>query len=146
MFLGQFEHNIDEKGRLTIPARYRELLGEDAYVTLGFDSSLMVLTEPSFKIIYDEINSTSITDHNSRLLRRMMLGNASKIEFDRAGRILIPQFLRQVTKLEHRAILVGQGAYFEIWSLPAWQGQIDQIADTETNARRFEALELSTRV
>jgi MraZ protein len=70
MFLGQFEHTIDDKGRLTIPSRYRELIDGGAYITLGFDQNLMVLTAASFDDISDSIRGTSVTDEDARSLKR----------------------------------------------------------------------------
>lgn len=143
MFLGQFEHNLDEKGRLTIPARFRELLGEDAFITQGFDRNLMVHTAESFAEIYNSINNTSLTDPTSRLLRRLIFSTASQVEFDRSGRILIPQFLRGIAKMDGSAMVVGQGSYFEIWSTALWADQCTLLQDTEANAQRFAALDLN---
>jgi MraZ protein len=76
MFLGQFQHNLDDKGRLMIPARYRELLAAGAYITQGFDRCLMVMTDLHFRQVYDRINSMNPTDTSTRLLRRLILSNA----------------------------------------------------------------------
>jgi MraZ protein len=95
MFLGQYQHAIDDKGRLTIPARFRELLEGGAFVTQGFDKNLMVMTESYFKLVYERLSSMSITDPGTRQLRRMILGNAYPVEVDKVGRVLLPQGLRQ---------------------------------------------------
>ena len=88
MFLGQYTHSFDEKGRLTIPVKYREALLVGAYVTQGFDKNLMVWTAPSFEQIYTQVNDLSITDPNARLLKRLIFSNAVQVGIDRAGRIL----------------------------------------------------------
>jgi MraZ protein len=145
MFLGQYQHTIDNKGRLTIPARFRELLAaEGAYITLGFDQNLMVLTMSSFDQVYQRINHTSMTDPTARLLKRLIFSGADQVSVDRAGRILIPQFLRDATDLNNEAIIVGVGDYFEIWSPDLWAGQMAQIEDAGANAQRFMALDIST--
>lgn len=143
MFLGQFQHNLDDKGRLMIPARYRELLAAGAFITQGFDNCLMVMTEVYFKQVYDRINSMNLTDPTTRLLRRLILSSAYPIEIDRVGRILVPQNLRQAIGLDSEAIVAGQGEYFEVWTPAAWNDQLAQLQDVETNNQRFAALDLS---
>ncbi len=145
MFLGQYEHAIDEKGRTTIPARYRELLENGAYITHGFDHNLIVLTAATFEDIYQRVNKMSMTDPATRLIRRLIFSNADRVDIDRAGRILIPQFLRQAASLDGAATIVGVGEYFEIWSPENWAGQSELLQDSETNAQRFAALDLSVQ-
>jgi MraZ protein len=143
MFLGQFQHTLDEKGRLMIPARYRELLAAGAFITQGFDKCLMVMTDVHFKEVYERINAMNMADQNARLLRRLILSNAYSVEIDRVGRILIPQNLRQVIALDGEAIVAGQGDYFEVWNPADWYQQMDQLQDIETNNKRFSTLDLS---
>src|SRR5437773_1365003 len=137
MFLGQFQHNLDEKGRLMIPARYRELLAAGAFITQGFDKCLMVMTDVYFKEVYDRINSMNLADPTARLLRRLILSNAYPVEADKVGRILLPQNLRQALALDDEAIVAGQGEYFEVWNPADWKQQMDQLQDIETNNQRF---------
>jgi MraZ protein len=143
MFLGQFQHNLDEKGRLMIPARYRELLAAGAFITQGFDRCLMVMTDAYFAQVYDRINSMNLADPTARLLRRLILSNAYPVEVDKVGRILVPGNLRQVIALNGEAIVAGQGDYFEVWNPTDWNAQMDQLQDIETNNQRFAALDLS---
>ncbi|HEX5943110.1 MAG TPA: division/cell wall cluster transcriptional repressor MraZ [Anaerolineales bacterium] len=143
MFLGQFQHNLDEKGRLMIPARYRELLAAGAFITQGFDRCLMVMTDAYFAQVYDRINSMNLADPTARLLRRLILSNAYAVEVDKVGRILVPGNLRQVIALNGEAIVAGQGDYFEVWNPADWNQQMDQLQDIETNNQRFATLDLS---
>jgi len=143
MFLGQFQHNLDEKGRLMIPARYRELLAAGAFITQGFDKCLMVMTDAYFAQVYDRINSMNLADPTARLLRRLILSNAYPVEVDKVGRILLPGNLRQVIALNGDAIVAGQGDYFEVWNPADWILQMDQLQDIETNNQRFATLDLS---
>lgn len=143
MFLGQFEHTIDSKGRMTIPVRFRELIQDGAYVTLGFDKNLMVLTPDSFLRLSERINSMSITDPMTRDLRRLMFSHAVQVEVDKAGRILIPQFLRDRTGLDGQAMVVGVGGYFEIWSPLVWNPHSEQLIDGEANTQRYATLDVS---
>jgi MraZ protein len=143
MFLGQFQHTLDEKGRLMIPARYRELLAAGAFITQGFDKCLMVMTDAYFAQVYDRINSMNLADPTARLLRRLILSNAYPVEVDKVGRILIPGNLRQGIELNGEAIVAGQGDYFEVWNPAEWSQQMDQLQDIETNNQRFATLDLS---
>jgi MraZ protein len=143
MFLGQFYHSLDDKGRLTIPARFRELLADEgAYLMQGFDQNLMVLTRTSFEAISRRINQTSMTDPTARLLRRLLYSTADRVEVDRVGRILLPQYLRETAGLDGEAVIIGAGEHFEIWSPDRWAAQTEQINDSEANAQRFESYEL----
>lgn len=137
MFLGQYQHSLDNKGRLTIPARYRELLSEGAYITQGFDRNLMVMTASAFHAISVRVNQESVTDPAARSLRRLFFSRGERVEVDRAGRILIPQFLRDAAGLEGEAVIVGSGDYFEIWSPAIWNEQSAQLEDADANAQRF---------
>ena len=143
MFLGQFQHNLDDKGRLMIPARFRELLAAGAFITQGFDRCLMVMTDVYFKQVYDRISAMNLADPMARLLRRLILSNAYPVEIDKVGRILLPQILRESILLDGEAILAGQGDYFEVWNPAEWNAQMAQLQDIETNNQRFAALDLS---
>jgi len=143
MFLGTYEHTIDEKGRMTIPVRFRDLIIDGAYITIGFDHNLMVLTNDIFANFSAKINALSITNSNARDLRRLMFANAVQIETDKAGRILIPNFLRNMIQLEGQAIVIGVGNYFEIWSPQLWSPKSENILNSEINNQRYETLDLS---
>jgi MraZ protein len=146
MFLGEYRHSIDNKDRLTVPARFRELMDEGAYIVRGFDRNLMVLTSRAFESISHRLDQMSLTDPLTRGLRRLIIGSASRLEIDKAGRILIPDFLCQTAGLtsDHEAVLVGQGSYFEIWSTDEWSKQQKLLAEAEANSERFKVLDLST--
>ena len=143
MFLGQFQHNLDDKGRLMIPARFRELLAAGAFITQGFDKCLMVMTDVYFKQVYERISAMNLADPMARLLRRLILSNAYPVEADKVGRILVPQNLRQVITLESEAIVAGQGEYFEVWTPADWNEQMALLQDLDTNYHRFAMLDLS---
>jgi MraZ protein len=104
MFLGQYQHSLDDKGRLTIPSAFRNALGEGAYISQGFDKNLMIMKAGYFKAVYDRLNAMNITDPSTRLLRRMFLSSAYQVDVDKAGRILMPQKSRQFLALGNEAI------------------------------------------
>ncbi len=145
MFLNQYHHSFDDKGRLTIPAKFRELPVEGAYVVQGLDHNLMVLPPAVFQIIYDRLMAMSLTNPDARLLREIILGNALQVTPDGSGRILLSQNLRNYAGLQTEVVFVGQGDHFEIWAADLWQKQQDKINDAATNAQRFTALDLSLR-
>jgi MraZ protein len=144
MFLGQYHHNLDSKSRLTIPSRYRDMLEEGAYVVQGFDGNLIVYTAPAFEQIKQQASQLSVTDQTTRLLNRLIFSTADYLEVDKAGRILIPEFLRQEAGLKDEVVLAGGGDYFEVWSPERWAEQITQLHDPSAISQRFAALKLST--
>ncbi|MBG0787694.1 division/cell wall cluster transcriptional repressor MraZ [Chloroflexota bacterium] len=144
MFLGQYEHNIDEKGRITIPAEFREELGDCVVITQGYDGNLQALPLELYELLAERIRGISILDPDSRRLRRIFFSYAKKIEFDKAGRVLLPAFLRDTANLKENAILVGNGEYFELWSPENWQVQQTSLNDVEANEQRFKPLDLTT--
>jgi MraZ protein len=144
MFLGQFQHNLDDKGRLMIPARYRELLAAGAYITQGFDRCLMVMTDDHFRQVYERINSMNPADPLTRHLRRLILSNAYALEIDKVGRIVVPPNLREFLGIQSgELVLAGQGDYFEVWAPADWHMQMENLQDVEANEQRFATLDLS---
>jgi len=144
MFLGRFFHNLDDKGRLMVPARFRDMLVPDgAYVLQGFDRNLMVLPVAVFDALSRQVNQMNLADPNARLLRRLLFSSADRAMLDKAGRILIPPFLREAVNLSANVVVVGSGDYFEIWSPETWAGQNEQIEDAQMNPGRFSALNLT---
>ncbi|MFZ2094995.1 MAG: division/cell wall cluster transcriptional repressor MraZ, partial [Anaerolineales bacterium] len=142
---GEYRHSIDNKDRLTVPVRYRELMEEGAYIMRGLDRNLMVLTTKAFEAISQRLDQKSFTDPLTRDLRRLFFGSASRLEIDKVGRILLPDFLCKIANLtsEKDAVLVGQGSYFEIWSTDEWALQQQALEEPEANKERFKVLDLS---
>ena len=143
MFLGRYHHNLDEKGRLTIPAKFRDALAEGAFLTQGFDRNLRLLTEADFEAMAAQINHLSMTDPAIRQLRRLIFATASEVQLDRVGRTLVPQFLREFAGLDNEAIIVGVGEAIEIWSPEVWAEQENLLLDAQANAQKFAELDLS---
>jgi len=144
MFLGQYDHSIDAKGRLTIPVRFRPALATGAYVTQGFDRNLVVYTTESFERLAARANLLTTTDPEARAVRRVLFGGATEVSLDSAGRILLPEFLREYAGLDNETVLVGAGEYFEIWGAAVWSGERRSVSDPASNAQRFKAFDLSS--
>jgi MraZ protein len=143
MFLGQFIHSVDAKGRITVPVRFRQALAEGAYVTQGFERNLIVYTTESFNTLARSARTLTTTNPEARAIRRVIFGGATDVEVDSQGRILIPAFLREYGQLEDEAAIVGAGEYFEIWNAEIWQKELEDVTDPEVNAQRFSAFDLS---
>jgi MraZ protein len=142
MFFGQYQHTLDEKGRLTVPADFREQLSEGAYLTQGFDNNLRLMSVSEFQKLYRRVSEMTTTDPRARKLRRLIFANAKLIEVDRVGRILIPQFLREVAGLDANAVIVGVGESIEIWSTEEWDRQSQELQNAALNGEEFAELDL----
>ena len=142
MFLGRYRHNLDNKDRLTIPARFREFLADDLFFVQGFDRNVMAMSTPTFEKITSRLADMSITDLDVRLLSRRILGSATLETIDKNGRVTLPDFLLEEVGLGRELVLVGQGEYFEIWSPEEWTKQIAAQLDLEANNQRLKVLDL----
>jgi MraZ protein len=143
MFLGQYHHSIDNKGRLTIPSKFRDELKDGAYLMIGFDQNLMLFPHDAFEKMTKQTSAISYTAPTGRGLMRQLFTTAEFVELDNNGRILIPQFLREVIGLKIEAILAGVGNLVEIWPPDAWQPYKDQLKDPESRSQRFEGYDLT---
>ena len=114
MLIGQYQHNIDAKNRVIVPAKFREDLGERFYVTKGLDGCLFVLSEAGWKRLQDKIVAMPMS--KARQLQRFFFSGAAEVEPDKQGRILIPQPLRDYASIEKDVTFIGTGDRAEIWS------------------------------
>ncbi|MEE9507836.1 MAG: division/cell wall cluster transcriptional repressor MraZ [Anaerolineales bacterium] len=144
MFLGQYDHSIDAKSRLTVPVKFRAALASGAYVVQGFERNLMVYTTETFERLAKRAFSHTMTDPEVRAMWRVVFGGARQVNLDSAGRILIPTFLLEYAVLGTEAAIVGTGEYFEIWNPDDWADELLSVTDPETNAGRFASFDLST--
>jgi MraZ protein len=144
LLLGTFAQTLDTKNHLPIPPVFRSELTGGAYMTQGFDRNLQVLTANAFQELYRQAASLNVADPMARLLLRLLLGSAVELPQVKSS-IAIPNRLKEFASLEERAMLVGQGEYFEIWAPGLWGQQEAQLKDVEANSSRFAALTLGTR-
>ncbi len=141
MFLGRHGHNLDEKGRLALPARYRDELRDGVVITRGFDNCLLVYPMAAWAPLAERVSALSIGDPDVRLLRRMLFANATDLMLDRQGRILVPAELRTHAGLEREAIVVGMHSFIEIWSPEGWAAQDELVErDGASIAEKLAAL------
>lgn len=132
MFRGATPIALDGKGRLAIPTKYRDMLmqrcGGRLVLTQDPSACLLLYPFPDWEPIEQKLNALPSFDAVSRHMQRMLVGMASELEMDSAGRILLPAILRERAHLERDAVLIGQGNKFEIWSESSWQAQCDAMA------------------
>lgn len=120
-FMGEYNHTMDAKGRLIVPAKFREAGGDTFIVTKGLDKCLFVFTEEKWSTVVEMVSHMSLTDKNARTFSRFFIGSAGECEVDKQGRILIPGSLRTYANLEKEVTLVGVGSRVEIWNREAWE-------------------------
>jgi len=142
MFLGQYRHSLDSKKRLTIPSGFREELGAAAVILQGFDGNLMVYPVQAFERMAQASDTLNETDPETRLLKRMLFATAVGVEVDKAGRILVPEFLCEHANLTNDVYLTGARDHFDIWSVEKWQEQMALLKDPGV-ATRFTSLRIA---
>lgn len=139
MFLGEFAHTIDSKGRLTIPAKFREELKDGLVVTRGFDQNLMLFTLEGWRELADRIAQRPLADEDIRAFRRRVFSGAIDLTPDRQGRVLLPPYLRDFAAIDGDVIIAGMYNYVELWSAETWQ-TVRAAIDDSSDAARWQDL------
>lgn len=127
MFMGKYNHTIDPKGRLSIPSKYREILGDEFVVSKGMDGCLYVYANDDWKVFEGKLASLPLMSEEARQFARFFLSGAQPVTVDKQGRILMPQDLRDFAGLEKDVVLAGMGSRIEIWSLERWKANNDSV-------------------
>jgi len=120
MFIGEYNHNLDEKGRLAIPAKFRTILKNGAVVTKGLDNCLFLYSKEQFEEIAKKIASLPLGQAKARAFTRHMISGAMDLEFDNQGRITLPEYLRKFSNLNKKVIVAGLYSHLEIWDETSW--------------------------
>lgn len=134
MFMSRYNHTIDPKGRLSIPSKYREILGDEFVVSKGMDGCLFVYADETWKEFEAKLAALPLTNKKARQFARFFLSGAQYVTVDKQGRILVPQDLRDFAGLEKDVVLSGMGSRIEVWSLEKWNEvngdvDIDEISE-----------------
>lgn len=141
MFMGEYSHTIDAKGRIIVPAKFRESLGNNFVVTKGLDNCLFVYTSEDWRKFEEKLRTLPLTNKDARKFTRFFLAGAAEMEIDKQGRILIPSVLREFAALEKDVVLVGVGSRIEIWDKASWNESISIYDDDmEEVAENMESL------
>ena len=139
MFMGEYNHSIDNKGRLIIPAKFREQLGDTFVVTQGLDGCLFIYANEEWEAFTEKLKQLPLTNLKARKFTRYFLAGATSCEVDKQGRILIPQKLRQSAGLTKDVVLAGVGSRIEIWDCDRWE-ENSTYEDMEEIAENMEGL------
>ena len=142
MFMGEYNHTVDAKGRLIVPSKFREQLGEEFVVTKGLDGCLFVYENTEWKALEEKLHALPLTNANARKFSRFFLAGASTCEVDKQGRILLPAVLREFADITKDVVLVGVGSRVEIWSRERWEGTVT-YQDMEEISRHMVDLGIS---
>ncbi|MBU0722332.1 division/cell wall cluster transcriptional repressor MraZ [Patescibacteria group bacterium] len=120
MFIGEYNHNLDDKGRVAIPAKFRVMLKAGAVVTRGLDNCLFLYTKKEWQKLADKLAKLPISKANTRAFARLMLAGAMDVDFDNQGRIMLPEYLRKFAGLKKNLTMAGLYDRLEIWDQAAW--------------------------
>ncbi len=140
MLIGQYRTKVSPKGRLAFPKRFREVLGDNLVVTVGYENSLMVVSAKDWKSLIESTESKPIILNSARDTNRFLLGEATEIDLDEQGRCVLPGYLRVHAKIGEEAVFLGLNKYVEIWDKQVWEEyqkylkeNIDKIAEKLSN-------------
>lgn len=131
MLIGEYEHSLDAKGRLIMPAKLRQDMGEKFIVTKGLDGCLFAFSQKEWENFETKLKTLPLSDKNARNFVRFFLSGATECEIDKQGRFLIPNNLRTAANLEKESIIIGVGTRLEIWNKATWEKCDEDISADE---------------
>lgn len=131
MFIGEYRHSIDDKGRMAIPAKFRSIFNEGAVVTRGLDNCLFVYSQSEWAKLAEKLVNLPISQKNTRAFARLMLAGAMDVQLDAQGRVVLPQYLREYAKLRKITVIAGLYNRLEVWDEEEWK---NYKRDTEKNS------------
>lgn len=136
MFIGEYNHNLDPKGRMAIPVKFRSKLSGGAIITRGLDKCLFIFSASEWENLAQKLISLPLAQANSRAFVRLMLAGAMGVELDKQGRVLIPDYLREYASLTKQVVVTGLYNRIEVWDSESWktykqktEGSSDEIAE-----------------
>lgn len=121
MFIGEYTHNLDSKGRMAVPVKFRRGLVGGAIITRGLDRCLFIFNKSEWEILAKKLIALPLAQANSRAFVRLMLSGAADVEIDQQGRILIPDYLREYADLKKQAVVAGLYNRLEVWDVDSWK-------------------------
>lgn len=130
MFMGEYLHTIDSKGRLIFPAKFRDELGEVFVATKGLDNCLFVYTCSEWAILEEKLKKLPLAKPEARAFLRFFFSGAAELECDKQGRVLLPQNLREHAQLDKEVVVIGVSTRIEVWNKAAWDEYNQQISPT----------------
>ncbi|SDL39117.1 division/cell wall cluster transcriptional repressor MraZ [Halarsenatibacter silvermanii] len=143
MFMGEYHHKLDSKGRVIMPAQFREILDDSFVITRGLDNCLFLYPPPEWKKLEEKLNSLPLTKKDARTFTRFFLSGASECSFDSQGRISLPQNLRNYANLDEDIVIAGIGRRIELWASDRWEDFLQDAEEShEDIAATLEGLEI----
>ena len=130
MFIGEYHHTIDEKGRIIVPSKFRDSLGNSFIITRGIENCLFVYSMDNWEKITDKLNSLPFTKRDSRTFNRFFMSGATEVELDKQGRVNIATPLIHYANLLKDCVIIGTGDRIEIWSQESWNCFFDSTKDS----------------
>ncbi|WP_027091082.1 division/cell wall cluster transcriptional repressor MraZ [Cohnella thermotolerans] len=130
MFLGEYQHSIDDKGRIIIPAKFREALGPDFIITRGLDNCLFVYPRQEWNQLEQKLKQLPMMKSDARAFTRFFFSGASECEWDKQGRVNVPSHLREYAKLDKDCIVIGVSTRVEIWDKATWEAYNQQSQES----------------
>ena len=140
VFIGEYQHCLDEKGRVTVPSKYRDQLGERFILTKGLDGCLFIYPLDEWNLFEQKLKNLPLTNMNARKFIRFFLSGAVECSPDKQGRILIPNSLRVYSEIEKDIVFIGMSNRIEVWSQMKWDAYNNQELDMELIATQMEEL------
>ncbi len=134
MLIGEFKHNLDQKGRVSIPAKFRQKFAEGLILTRGIDQCIWGFSKSEWEKVVNRITNLPLSQSSARAFARLMLSGAFETEIDNQGRVLIPEILRKYANLEKKTVIVGMYNRIEIWDEKKWEEYKKQ---TEENSEEI---------
>lgn len=131
MLMGEYEHTIDSKGRISMPAKLRKDMGDIFILTKGLDGCLFAFSQEEWSNFETKLKSLPLSDKNARNFVRFFLAGATECEIDKQGRFLIPSNLRQAGSLKKEVVIIGVGIRLEIWNKTIWKSKDEEISAEE---------------
>ncbi len=131
IFIGEYHHALDDKGRLAIPKKYQNQFKKGAVVTRGIDQCLFLFPQTSWRQLAEKLAALPLSQSNPRAFSRLMFGGAMDVELDGNGRIVLPEYLRQYAKLTKQVVVAGLYSRIELWDEAAWE-QYKQQAESNS--------------
>jgi len=121
MLIGQYEGKIGVKSRIAFPKKFREILGDDLIITLGYENSLIIVSEENWKALLEGTEGRPFIQSETRETQRFLLGGANSIKLDSKGRFILPGYLREFAKIKAEVVFLGLSRYVEVWDKDRWE-------------------------
>ncbi len=130
MFMGEYQHTLDTKGRLIVPAKFREDLGAGAVLTRGLDHCLFLFPMDEWRVLEEKLKTLPLTKAGARQFVRFLFSGATECELDKQGRLIVPQNLRDYAKIQKDAVVIGVSNRIEIWSKETWEAYVEEAEES----------------